>query len=87
MTIFLTTHYMDEAEELCDRIVIMDHGRILVDGTSAQLKEAFAHSHVYELEFRADGDRYEELIRALPFVESLERGGRVSGWRCRVKSI
>ena len=54
MTIFLTTHYMDEAEELCERIVIMDHGKILVDGTSEQLKEAFAHSHIYELEFRAD---------------------------------
>jgi len=77
MTIFLTTHYMDEAEELCERIVIMDHGKILVDGTSEQLKEAFAHSHVYELEFRADGDRYEELIRSLPFIESLERRGGV----------
>ncbi|MDD2335061.1 MAG: ABC transporter ATP-binding protein [Geobacteraceae bacterium] len=77
MTIFLTTHYMDEAEELCERIVIMDHGRILVDGTSEQLKEAFAHSHIYELEFRADTDRYEELIRSLPFIESFERRGGV----------
>jgi len=77
MTIFLTTHYMDEAEELCERIVIMDHGKILVDGTSEQLKEAFAHSHVYELEFRAESDRYEELIRSLPFIESLERRGSV----------
>jgi ABC-2 type transport system ATP-binding protein len=73
MTIFLTTHYMDEAEELCERIVIMDHGRILVDGSSAQLKEAFAHSHIYELEFRSDADRYEEVIRALPFIEVLHR--------------
>ncbi|MGA7826705.1 MAG: ATP-binding cassette domain-containing protein [Geobacteraceae bacterium] len=77
MTIFLTTHYMDEAEELCERIVIMDHGKILVDGTSEQLKDAFAHSHVYELEFRADSDRYEELIRALPFIESFDRRGSV----------
>lgn len=77
MTIFLTTHYMDEAEELCERIVIMDHGKILVDGSSEQLKEAFAHSHIYELEFRADTDRYEELIRSLPFIESFERRGGV----------
>ncbi len=77
MTIFLTTHYMDEAEELCERIVIMDHGKILVDGTSEQLKEAFAHSHIYELEFRADADRYDELIRSLPFIESFDRRGTV----------
>lgn len=75
MTIFLTTHYMDEADTLCDRIVIMDYGRPLVDGTAAQLKEAFAHSHVYELEFRANADRYEEVLRTFPFIRSLERRG------------
>jgi ABC-2 type transport system ATP-binding protein len=36
-TIILTTHYMEEAERLCDRIVIIDHGKILVQGTLAQL--------------------------------------------------
>jgi len=75
MTIFLTTHYMDEADALCDRIVIMDHGRPLVDGTAAQLKEAFAHSHVYELEFRANADQYEGVLRTFPFIRSLERRG------------
>jgi ABC-2 type transport system ATP-binding protein len=77
MTIFLTTHYMDEAEELCDRIVIMDHGASLVDGTAAELKDAFAHSHLYELEFRANSDSYEGVLRSLPFIESLERTGNV----------
>jgi ABC-2 type transport system ATP-binding protein len=75
MTIFLTTHYMDEADALCDRIVIMDHGKALVDGTAAQLKEAFAHAHVYELEFRANADAYEEVLRTLPFVKTLARKG------------
>jgi ABC-2 type transport system ATP-binding protein len=75
MTIFLTTHYMDEADALCDRIVIMDHGKALVDGTAAQLKEAYAHAHVYELEFRANPDRYEEILQALPYVKSLGRKG------------
>jgi len=77
MTIFLTTHYMDEAEALCERIVIMDHGKALVDGTAAELKDAFAHSHSYELEFRANADRYEGLLRSLPFIVSLERIGNV----------
>lgn len=75
MTIFLTTHYMDEADALCDRIMIMDHGKALVDGTASQLKEALSHAHIYEVEFRADSDRYEGMLRALPFVESLERSG------------
>jgi len=73
MTIFLTTHYMDEADSLCDRIVIMDHGKSLVDGSTSELKERFAHAHIYELEVRRDADRYEEAFRALPEVTSLER--------------
>ncbi len=75
MTSFLTTHYMDEADALCDRIVIMDHGKALVDGTAGQLKEAFAHAHVYELEFRANADAYEEILRTLPFVKTMARKG------------
>ena len=75
MTIFLTTHYMDEADALCDRIMIMDHGKALVDGTAASLKEALSHAHIYEVEFRSDSDSYEQKLAALPFVESLERSG------------
>lgn len=77
MTIFLTTHYMDEAEALCERIVIMDHGSTIVDGTAAELKERFAHSHRYELEFRANADHYEEVLRSFPFIESFERKGQI----------
>jgi ABC-2 type transport system ATP-binding protein len=73
MTIFLTTHYMDEADTLCDRIVIMDQGRALVDGSAAELKERLAHAHIYEVEFRRGADRYEEILRSLPFVKSVTR--------------
>ncbi|MBP2702647.1 ATP-binding cassette domain-containing protein [Microbispora sp. RL4-1S] len=40
MTIFLTTHYLEEADALCDRVVIIDHGRIVASGTPAELKSA-----------------------------------------------
>lgn len=73
MTVFLTTHYMDEADALCDRIMIMDHGESLADGTAAQLKDAFSRAHVYEVEFRSDADSYEGRMKSLPFVRSVER--------------
>lgn len=75
MTVFLTTHYMDEADALCDRIMIMDHGVSLVDGTAGELKDAFSRAHVYEMEFRGDGSGYEVLLSGLPFVRSVERNG------------
>ena len=84
MTIFLTTHYMDEADALCDRIVIMDNGRTLVDGTATELKDAFAHAHVYELEFRANADHYEDVLRSFPFVRDLERRG--NGFRLELRN-
>lgn len=75
MTVFLTTHYMDEADALCDRIMIMDHGVCLADGTAAELKDAFSRAHVYQVEFRRDSDRYEGMLAGLPFVSSVERSG------------
>ncbi len=39
MTIFLTTHYMEEADQICDRVAILDQGRVLVEGTPAELKQ------------------------------------------------
>jgi len=48
-TILLTTHFMDEAERLCDRLAIMDHGRIIAEGTPAQLVGGHIEPHVLEL--------------------------------------
>ena len=45
-TVFLTTHYLDEADSLCDRVMIMDHGRIVADGTPADLKRETAGDSV-----------------------------------------
>jgi ABC-2 type transport system ATP-binding protein len=79
MTIFLTTHYMDEADALCERIVIMDHGRTLVDGSAAELKQRISRLHSYELQFRGDGGQYAALLQGLPFVTGVTRTG--NGYR------
>lgn len=75
MTVFLTTHYMDEADALCDRIMIMDHGVSLADGSAAELKDAFSRAHTYEVEFKGDPERYAGLLKEFPFVRSVERDG------------
>ena len=68
-TILLTTHYMDEAERLCDRVAVVDHGRVIALGSPAELVARLGGEHVVEfaLEAGADGLR-EEDYRALPGV-------------------
>ena len=51
VTLVLTTHYMDEAEQLCDRLVVMDHGRIVAEGSPAELIAEHASREVAELRF------------------------------------
>jgi lipooligosaccharide transport system ATP-binding protein len=54
-TLLLTTHYMDEAEQLCDRLVIMDKGRIVAEGSPRDLIAAHSTREVLELRLRDDG--------------------------------
>ena len=56
VTLVLTTHYMDEAEQLCDRLVIMDQGKIVAEGSPRQLIDQHVEREVVELRF-ADGKR------------------------------
>ncbi len=49
ITVVLTTHYMEEADELCDRVAIIDHGKILVEDTPAALKNSLGAQRVYHL--------------------------------------
>ncbi len=51
VTLVLTTHYMDEAEQLCDRLVVMDHGRIVAEGSPRQLIERYSTREVVEVRF------------------------------------
>ena len=53
VTLVLTTHYMDEAEQLCDRLVVMDEGRIVAEGSPRQLIEEHSTREVLELRFAA----------------------------------
>jgi len=54
VTLILTTHYMDEAEQLCDRLVVMDRGRIVAEGSPRALIEAHSTREVVEVRFDAD---------------------------------
>lgn len=51
VTLIITTHYMDEAEQLCDRLVIMDKGKIVAEGSPSQLIEAYSSREVLEMRF------------------------------------
>lgn len=52
ITVVLTTHYMEEADELCDRVAIIDHGKILIEDTPSALKSSVGAQRVYELDLR-----------------------------------
>ena len=66
VTLVLTTHYMDEAEQLCDRLVVMDNGRIVAHGSPRHLIEQHSTREVLELRFAADDNaRYAEKVSDL----------------------
>lgn len=70
-TVFLTTHFMEEAERLCDRVAIMDHGRIIALDTPSNLISSLeAESRVI---FNVDGRYDDELLRKVPSVIRVER--------------
>src|SRR6202012_75679 len=61
-TILLTTHYMEEADKLCDRVAIMDHGRILALDTPAALKQSIGADTVVTVRTTGDADRLGEVL-------------------------
>lgn len=54
VTLVITTHYMDEAEQLCDRLVVMDKGKIMAEGSPAELIKKYSSKEVVELRFGTD---------------------------------
>jgi ABC-2 type transport system ATP-binding protein len=72
-TILLTTHYMDEAERLCDRVAVVDHGRVIALGAPAELVAKIGGNHLIEFALN-DGMTIDEgTLQALPAVVSVRR--------------
>lgn len=63
VTLVITTHFMDEAEQLCERLVVMDRGKIMAEGSPADLIKRFSSKEVLELRF--GGDKNEEIAQSL----------------------
>ena len=71
VTLIITTHYMDEAEQLCDRLVVMDKAKIAAEGSPAQLIAEFSTREVVELRF-APGDQENAVDKLDGIVERVE---------------
>ena len=72
-TVLLTTHYMDEAERLCDRVAIVDHGRVIALGTPQELIRSLGAEHV--IEFAAEGAIEPREFERLPGVSQARADG------------
>ena len=72
ITVVLTTHYMEEADELCDRVAIIDHGKILVEDTPAKLKSSVGAQKMYELHLR-DQQSIPTLVASLKALEGVSK--------------
>ena len=75
LTILITTHYMDEADRLCDRIAIVDHGKLVALDTPPALKSSVPGSNVIEAQFENAPPDWEAKLHALPDVTSIQHEG------------
>jgi len=71
VTLLITTHYMDEAEQLCDRLIVMDKGKIMAENSPAQLIKDYSTKEVLEVRFGSDKNH--EMVEILrPLAERIE---------------
>lgn len=75
LTILITTHYMDEADRLCDRIAIVDHGKLVALDTPAALKASVPGSNVIEAQFENFPSDWEKRLHTLSGVTSVQHEG------------
>src|SRR6266436_2893165 len=71
LTVLLTTHYMDEADKLCDRIAIADHGKLVALDSPMKLKASISGTNILEVSFSQGPEGWMERLRALPEAESV----------------
>ena len=75
LTMLITTHYMDEADRLCDRIAIVDHGNLVALDSPMALKQSVPGSNVIEAQFISPPADWEKLLHHLPGVTSVQHEG------------
>ena len=77
LTILITTHYMDEADKLCDRIAIVDHGKLVALDSPLTLKTSIPGKNVLEASFPDPPPDWEARLSTLPFVDAVSGEGNV----------
>ncbi len=77
LTIIITTHYMDEADRLCDRVAIVDHGRLAALDSPLKLKASIPGQNILEASFSAVPPQWLETLRALPDVAEVKAADNV----------
>jgi ABC-2 type transport system ATP-binding protein len=75
LTVLITTHYMDEADRLCNRIAIVDHGHLVALDTPQALKASVPGSNVIEVQFSHTPEQWEERLKKLGRVHSVQSVG------------
>jgi ABC-2 type transport system ATP-binding protein len=86
-TVLVTTHYMEEAARLCDRVAVVDHGRVIALGTPRELIASLGAEHVIEfaVDERQRGAVDDGILRGLPSVDAVARDG--ASWRLTVREV
>jgi len=72
LTMLLTTHYMEEADKLCDRIAIVDHGKLVALGTPAELKQSVPGANVVEVHFDRETEEWHDRLEKLDGVTEVQ---------------
>jgi ABC-2 type transport system ATP-binding protein len=77
LTVLLTTHYMDEADKLCDRIAIVDHGKLVALDSPMKLKASIPGNNALEVSFLVEPADWGQTLRKLPSVETVSGSDRI----------
>ncbi len=84
-TVLLTTHYMDEAHHLCDRVAVVDHGKVIAIGTPAELIATLGVEHVLEFSLTGGTAMDAAAMQALPGVRRVRNDA--AGWALHVEAL